>query len=213
METLDFKFDAKASPEGVVEGYGSVFNVEDSVKDIVAPGAFKASIESRRPKMLWQHDPERPIGVWDEVREDDRGLYVKGRLALKTSQGAEVYALLQAGAIDGLSIGYRPVQSEPDGQGRRILKAIDLWEVSIVTFPANAHATIDAVKAAEMTEREFERLLLRESRLSRRVVGALMRHGWKGVVALSESSADLDELADALKRLAEVKKSMIEVSK
>lgn len=212
MERLDCVFEVKASEQGVIEGYGSVFNIPDQGNDIVAPGAFAKSLANRMPKMLWQHDPDDPIGVWDEAREDDRGLYLKGHLAMKTRKGAEAFELLRAGAIDGLSIGYRTIEAEMDGKSRRVLKEVELWEVSVVTFPMNESATVDAVKAAAMSEREFERLLLRESQLSRRVVGALMRDGWKGVEALRESSADLDELVGAIKHLADLKRSIMEVS-
>ena len=85
--------------------------------------------------MLWQHDPARPIGVWDEVREDARGLYVKGRLLLEVQAAREAHVLLQAGAIDGLSIGYRTLRAEKAASGQRLLHEIELWEVSLVTFP------------------------------------------------------------------------------
>ena len=93
--------------------------------------------------MLWQHDPARPIGVWDEVREDGRGLYVKGRLLLEVQAAREARVLLQAGAIDGLSIGYRTLRSEAKG-GRRLLHEIELWEVSLVTFPMLPEARVQA---------------------------------------------------------------------
>ena len=97
-------------------------------------------------KLLWQHDPTRPIGVWDEVREDDRGLFVRGRLLLDVQAAREAHVLLQAGAIDGLSIGFRTVRSEKLPSGRRLLHEIELWEVSLVTFPMlpEARATTSA---------------------------------------------------------------------
>ena len=136
----------------VIEGYASLFGDLDRGGDIVAPGAYAASLkrlaaEGRQVKMLWQHDPAQPIGVWDEVREDARGLWVKGRLLPEVARGREAAALLAEGAIDGLSIGYRAVRAERDGQGRRRLHEIDLWEVSLVTFPMQGEARIGA-KAA-----------------------------------------------------------------
>ena len=94
--------------------------------------------------MLWQHDPTRPIGVWDEVREDARGLYVKGRLLLEVQAAREAHVLLQAGAIDGLSIGYRTLRAEKAAGGQRLLHEIELWEVSLVTFPMLPEARVQA---------------------------------------------------------------------
>jgi HK97 family phage prohead protease len=133
---LEVKF---AAAGGVVEGYASVFGLRDQGGDIVQPGAYAASLArlagaGRRVKMLWQHDPARPIGVWDEVREDARGLWVRGRILDAVAQGREALALMAAGALDGLSIGYRTVRASRDAKGR-LLDEIDLWEVSLVTFP------------------------------------------------------------------------------
>ena len=125
--------------EGTLDGYASRFGMRDSGGDVVMPGAYAASLErmraaGRRVKMLWQHDPAQPIGVWDAVEEDEIGLKVRGRLLDSVEKGREAAALLEAGAIDGLSIGYRVVRAEKDGAGRRLLE-VDLWEVSLVTFP------------------------------------------------------------------------------
>jgi len=94
--------------------------------------------------MLWQHDPTQPIGVWDEVREDAKGLFVKGRLLLDVARAREAHVLVQAGAIDGLSIGYRTVRSEKAAKGGRLLHEIELWEVSLVTFPMLPEARVRA---------------------------------------------------------------------
>lgn len=132
-----------------VEGYASLFGRKDQGGDVVMPGAYSASLArlkaaGRRVKLLWQHDPALPIGVWDEVREDDRGLYVKGRLLTDVAKGREAVALVGAGAIDGLSIGYRTIRAERDGQGARKLVELDLWEVSLVTFPMLPEARVAA---------------------------------------------------------------------
>jgi uncharacterized protein len=132
-----------------VEGYASLFGRKDQGGDLVMPGAYAASLArlkaaGRRVKMLWQHDPALPIGVWDEVGEDDRGLYVKGRLLTDVAKGREAVALVGAGAIDGLSIGYRTIRAERDGQGARKLVELDLWEVSLVTFPMLPDARVAA---------------------------------------------------------------------
>ncbi len=133
----------------VVEGYASLFGRRDQGGDVVEKGAYLGSLAAlaasgRRVKMLWQHDPGQPIGVWDDVREDATGLYVKGRILLDVARGREAAALLAAGAIDGLSIGYRTVRAEKNGKGQRMLSELELWEVSLVTFPMLAEARVQA---------------------------------------------------------------------
>jgi HK97 family phage prohead protease len=125
---------------GRIEGYASWFGVEDTGGDVVEMGAFCDSLariaaEGRRVKMLWQHDPTQVIGVWEEVVEDARGLRVKGRLLDGVERAREAAALLAAGALDGLSIGYTVRRAVKDEGGRRLLKELELWEVSLVTFP------------------------------------------------------------------------------
>ena len=133
----------------VVAGYASLFGLRDQGGDVVEKGAYAASLarlagKGERVKMLWQHDPAQPIGVWDEVREDALGLWVKGRILTEVEKGREAAALLAAGAIDGLSIGYRTVKAERDGKGRRLLQELELWEVSLVTFPMLPEARVAA---------------------------------------------------------------------
>ena len=151
LETKFCAAEAELSLEGgtSIEGYASLFGAKDTGGDIVAPGAYAASLAAlskagRRVKMLWQHDPTEPIGVWDEVREDERGLYVKGRLLKDVARAREAASLIEAGAIDGLSIGYRTVRAERDGKGRRLLSELELWEVSLVTFPMLPEARVGA---------------------------------------------------------------------
>ncbi len=141
------------SGEGVFTGYASVFGKLDSQDEIVAPGAFARSLQQwrkqgRGPAMLWMHDPAQPIGLWLSVMEDANGLAVEGRLALRTQKGGEAYELLQMGALTGLSIGYRVVASKIDAARKaRILTDVDLFEISLVTFPANDAARVSEVKA------------------------------------------------------------------
>jgi HK97 family phage prohead protease len=121
-------------------GYASLFGAVDQGDDVVAPGAYTASLaalaaKGGKVKMLWQHDPSQPIGVWDEVREDASGLWVKGRLLDTVARGREAQALIGAGAIDGLSIGYRTIKAAKNAEGQRVLTELELWEVSLVTFP------------------------------------------------------------------------------
>jgi HK97 family phage portal protein/HK97 family phage prohead protease len=155
--TKDFALQIKAlSEDGTFEGYGSIFGNVDSYGEIVEPGAFAKSLAQYErtktaPLMLWQHNPDKPIGVWDGLQEDGKGLKGTGRLVLETAQGREAYALLKAGAVRGLSIGYVEVKAEPDGNNRR-LKELDLREISIVSFPANRRAQVGAVKSERMEE-------------------------------------------------------------
>lgn len=133
----------------VIEGYASLFGRCDQGRDVVQKGAYSASLKAleaseRRVKMLWQHDPMQPIGTWDEVREDARGLYVKGRLLENVAKGREAAALIAAGAIDGLSIGYRTVKAAKNDKGQRLLTELELWEVSLVTFPMLPSARVAA---------------------------------------------------------------------
>lgn len=123
-----------------IEGHASVWGLADRGGDVVERGAFAASLlrlaaAGASPKFLWQHDPAQPIGVWDEVREDGRGLFVRGRLLTDLERAREAAHLLRAGAIEGLSIGYRTVRATRDARGRRRLAELELWEVSLVTFP------------------------------------------------------------------------------
>lgn len=154
MMSLEHKFcrlgDALTVTDGVeIEGYASVFGACDQGGDVVEKGAYRASLERMQTKgsavkMLWQHDPAQPIGVWTDVREDETGLWVKGRLLTDVAKGAEAAALIVAGAIDGLSIGYRTVKGRKDTQGRRVLTELELWEVSLVTFPMLPDARVGA---------------------------------------------------------------------
>ncbi len=138
--------------DGTVEGYASLFGEIDQARDMVMRGAFADTLAPRgvnRMPMLFQHDPSEPIGVWLELREDHRGLYARGRLIPEVARARELLSLLRAGAIDGLSIGFRTVKGNIDPRTRvRRLAAIDLWEISIVTFPLLAGARVRAVKQA-----------------------------------------------------------------
>lgn len=152
LELKFARFDAEAlqvTNGTEIAGYASLFGSCDQGGDIVEKGAYAASLKrldatGRRVRMLWQHNPAEPIGIWDEVREDARGLFVKGRLLRDVARAREAAALIEAGAIDGLSIGYRTLRATKDGQGRRLLSEVELWEVSLVTFPMLAEARISA---------------------------------------------------------------------
>ena len=151
--------------DGSFEGYASVFNNKDLGNDVIRQGAFTKTITGRKAssiKLLYQHKTDEPIGVIDSLEEDKRGLKIKGRLAMGTQKGREVFELMKMGALDSMSIGYR---LQPDGykyddkNKRRVIKEVDLMEVSMVTFPMNPKAKITKVKLAEMDAREIEAYL------------------------------------------------------
>jgi hypothetical protein len=165
---LAFALQIKAAgDDGTVEGYGSVFDVVDAYSDTIAKGAFEASLRAHKaagtmPAMLWQHDAGEPIGVWTSMVEDDKGLRVVGKLALDTVRGKESHALLKMGALNGLSIGFMSKQWAYDRESDvRTLTEIDLWEVSLVTFPANGKARVTQVKSADeiCAPKDAERIL------------------------------------------------------
>jgi HK97 family phage prohead protease len=143
---------ADVDEDGTFEGYASLFGKVDLGRDLVEPGAFAASLARRGAagvRMLFQHDPAEPIGTWSAIAEDARGLRVKGRLSLAVARGREVHALMRQGALDGLSIGFRTVRAKTDGKtGVRRITEVDLWEISIVTFPMLPEARVATVKAA-----------------------------------------------------------------
>lgn len=173
-----------------VEGFASVFNNVDSYKDIVLPGAFAKSLKSRKPAMLWQHRSDDVIGLWDDMEERDKGLYVKGRI-LDTSMGDDAYKLVKAGAVTGMSIGYSPKNYEIDEKkGVRKLLELELYEVSLVTFPANEKAQITRVKNAHGNERDFEEFL-REAGYSRDAAKIITAKGFKALSGQREAEGDV----------------------
>jgi HK97 family phage prohead protease len=192
--------------DGKFSGYASIFGNKDLGNDIVEKGAFASSLRKKSPKqikMLFMHKTDEPIGVYEKMEEDEKGLRVEGKLALGTQRGKEVYELMKMGAIDGLSIGYRVdakgYNYDDDGKKRR-LKNVDLMEISAVTFPMNPKARIRKVKGAECTIREWEEIL--------RDVGGLSRNeskmGAKALVkALSQRDVDdgMPELLNSINNL------------
>jgi len=217
-ESLEIKSSIKAYHDdeedkdyGTFEGYGSVFGNKDLGNDVIERGAFLKSLKRRKPqnvKLLYQHKSDMPIGVFDEIKEDDHGLVVKGRLALKTQAGAEAYELLKMGALDGLSIGFRvnPKEVSYDKRGnRRIIKEVDLMEVSLVTFPMNPQATVRSVKGEEISIREWENGMRDAFSLSR----SEAKMAAKAVTdAFGQREVDTNaELVDAIKNLTLTLKS------
>jgi HK97 family phage prohead protease len=137
------------------EGYASLFGVRDGAGDAVAPGAFAASLRRSGPgqvRMLYQHFAHSPIGVWEEIAEDNRGLYVRGRLSSEVEQARDIAALLRDGALNGLSIGFRTRRARRDGAASRTLLDVELWEISVVTFPLLAGSTVTAIGARSLAQ-------------------------------------------------------------
>ena len=196
--------------EGSFSGYASLFGTPDLGRDVVERGAFAKSLRSRGAsgvRMLFQHDPAQPIGVWSELREDDRGLFVRGRLATEVARGREILSLMKAGALDGLSIGFRVVRARKEAATgfRRILEA-DLWEISVVTFPMLPGARIRQVKSgAESlpTTREFERWLTQDAGLSRAQAKLVIAKGFAELKRERDAAQGRpDGLADTIRAAA-----------
>lgn len=211
MDRIEVKFstedmDAKT---GEFSGYGAVFGNVDSYGDVIVPGAFKVNLKEwakakKLPPMLVQHGgwmmgdmDALPIGIWTEMEEDDTGLKVKGRIInLDTERGKTIYGAMKEGALDGMSIGYRAKKftlgTKPE-EPRRKLEQIELFEVSVVTFPANGKARVAAVKSAEQikTIRDFEDFLRDAGGFSNAAAKAIASRGFKAADPRDEDGADL----------------------
>ena len=211
LKKLVFESEIKAeSDKGIFTGYGSIFGNEDQGNDIMQKGAFTKSLVNRpvsKVKMLYQHKTDEPIGVFTDMYEDSKGLFVKGQLAMGTQKGREAYELLKMGALDGMSIGFR---ADPEKQGYnenkrgvRTLKEVDLMEISLVTFPMNESALIETVKGNAKNIREWEKILREAGNLSRTEAKI-------GAKALSESlsqrdaGGDSQQLADLINKVANI---------
>ena len=213
-ETLDVAFEYKADEEeGTFSGYGSIFGNKDLGNDIVVEGAFAKSIGrkgAKAVKLLYQHRQDEPIGVFDEITEDRRGLKVKGRLAMGTQRGREVYELMKMGALDGLSIGYRvePKYVDYDEKGKtRRLKSVDLMEISAVTFPMNPRARVQAVKGTDRSIREWETFLRDEGNLSRNEAKAAANAVTKALEQRDAVKEETPKVLEALNSLTNILKT------
>ncbi|NTC28072.1 HK97 family phage prohead protease [Agrobacterium tumefaciens] len=195
MKTKDFALQVKdLSEDGTFEGYGSIFGNIDSYGEKVMPGAFVESLAKHKREgsnvlMLWNHDAHQPIGVWEDLAEDAKGLWGKGRFLLDIQRAREVHTLAKNKAIGGLSIGYREEDTDQDG-AVRLLKKLNLYEISPVTFPANRRARIESVKSERMDEfarrlrdgdpmpiKDFEDIL-REAGVPKSMAVAIASHGY-----------------------------------
>lgn len=207
---LQYKFaplEAEIDQRGKVTGYASKFGIRDQGGDIVVKGAFAGN--TRKPKMLLQHDPAQVIGVWDVVQEDSDGLYVEGRINLGSTLGKDVHSNLEFGAIDGMSIGYRAKDAVKTAAGRE-LRQIDLWEVSFVTFPMLPEAVVSSVKSIDGDNpailKRFVEQIMREADFSadeaKAAAAAVARvRAEREVSAGQEEGLTLDALRNALRGL------------
>ncbi|WP_274629679.1 HK97 family phage prohead protease [Arvimicrobium flavum] len=190
--------------DGSFSGYASLFGKVDLANDVVERGAFAQSLKRRGAagiRMLFQHDPNEPIGAWAEIREDARGLFVRGKLAKEVVRAREVLSLMRGRALDGLSIGFRTVRARADAAKgvRRILEA-DLWEISVVTFPMLPEARIAQVKGRLPTVREFERWLTRDAGLRRSDARTVIARGFATLIRERDAAAKrAGDLAGAIR--------------
>lgn len=211
-KSLPLELKSPPGEDGVFEGYASVFGVVDQGLDVVERGAFAKSLGTRKVKMLWQHETDSPIGVWETIAEDDHGLFVRGRIIPEVEKGREAIALLKAGAIDSMSIGYRTLEAEAstvNGRGVRKLTEIDLFEISLVTFPMLPDAKVTDVKSIT-TERDFEKFL-RDAGYSRNEAKAITAHGFKALRNrrdAEDAKAENEGLSSLINQLSRLKESL-----
>lgn len=193
----------EVTSEGVVTGHGSIFGNVDQGGDVVEKGAFTESLGGRQPKMFWGHEGwEIPIGIWDEAAEDDKGLFLHGRLDLNIEKARDVHSGLKMKTIDSLSIGYLERRATNDRDGIRHLEELELFEVSFVNFPMNELARVDSVKSqltGKLSKRQLEEIL-RGAGFSQAKARALMDAGYRGLFPLDEE-VDLKESLERFTRM------------
>lgn len=201
------------SNSGEFTGYASTFGGEpDSYRDIIAPGAFRDTLirhqqAGTRPALLWQHDMKAPIGYWLSLQEDQHGLLVSGKLTMEVEKARESHALMKDGAL-AMSIGFYINEAEAMDGGLRLLKSVDLLEISLVAIPANPRARITEVKALDPNNpREFERRVREALGLSAREAKRLMSGGWSALVR-DERGDNSEELALIASKLEAITKSL-----
>lgn len=201
----------KVEGDGTFRGYASLFGKADLAGDVVEPGAFARSLGRRGAggiRMLYQHDPAQPIGAWLDIAEDGRGLVVRGRLTPGVARAREALELMRAGALDGLSIGFRTVRARKDARtGLRHIVEADLWEISVVTFPMQPGARVESVKGGRALPsiREFERWLTRDAKLTRTEARAVVARGFASLVRERDAArGEPQALAEKIRRAAKL---------
>jgi HK97 family phage prohead protease len=201
LKHLDVDLEIKQiSDTGEFAGYASTSGNVDRGGDIVEVGAFKVSLDQyaqkgKLPKMLWNHDPNKVVGVWMDMQEDEKGLFVKGRMIVDTQLGKETHVLMQQGAIDSMSIGYKTIEADFEGENASVrrLKQLELWEVSLVTFPMNPEAAITAVKRLDHIG-DVERIL-REAGVANKFAKLVALYGYEGAIKRLDGQREADALA------------------
>lgn len=196
------------TPTGLFEGYACLFGIEDLGRDVIKKGAFAKSLSRRGlsgVKLLNQHDPAQPIGRWLEIREDSKGLYVKGQLSSEVEKAREILALMKDGILDGLSIGFRTIKSHKAKTGHpnagcRILHEVDLWEISVVTFPMQPQARVSSLKTQDFSKRELERKLTQDAGLSRSQARALLARGFTGLSDTQDAVSQVQAMTQMMRR-------------
>lgn len=194
LETKDFDFQINVIEEstGVITGYGSVFGNVDSWGDVVEKGAFLRTIEQRKIPILWQHNSDEPIGLWDEISEDDYGLKMRGHLLIDdVAKAKEAYALVKSGVVNGLSIGYIPKNYSYDVENYRHISDVNLYEVSLVTFPANEKAIITDIKSDDLNIRRAEKALV-DAGFSHKLAKTILAKGFKSAIVRDEQPDQRD---------------------
>jgi Escherichia/Staphylococcus phage prohead protease len=206
---LELRFSGQEAAQGVISGHASIFVGQpgggpDSYGDVIAQSAFKATIAAHAaagtmPVMLWSHDPAHPVGRWIDIREDDRGLFVRGQLNLQTSAGREAFEHLKARDIGGLSIGFQIAEGgfQRQADGSRLLTAIELFEISLCAMPAARAARITEIKSDPGSRQELF-TFLHQSGLSRAASKSIAAGGWPAL-----SGQDNETKFDALARRIE----------
>lgn len=217
-EQKSVRFELKSvSDTGVFTGYASVFGLKDDGWDIVDKGAFAQTIQdhnakNRKVPALWAHNPAEPIGVYTSLKEDDYGLWVEGKLSLSVGRAKECHALMMDGAINGLSIGFRTKRYEiekasEDGMTIRRLKEVDLYEISVVTFPMNDASRVESVKSA-FDPRAMEREL-KEAGFSNgdavKAVAIVKKYLARDGKAIAEPARDEKATTDILAQLRQLR--------
>lgn len=238
-EKLNLPLEIKALNAREFDGHGSIFGNVDLGGDIILPGAFKRTLAQHKkagdlPQMFWMHQMDRVPGKWLDMKEDDEGLAVKGVLA-ETDLGDEMHVLLGMKAVRGLSIGYQTIDMDFDSDGNRLLKEVELWEVSIVSLPMNPMAQIAHAKSRLSadgvyvpTAREFEQFLRRggcSKAVSKRITGMILdasgatpdadddevndQEAGGTLVTIDPNRRDADEEAEALKALENFRNELL----